>query len=78
VLVHVAVRSRDKIKTTLRYAHPREHAVQKLFMRLGELERPEAGAECKKSVQNPVQSENNPRQTIRFDVGASCDDLHSV
>jgi hypothetical protein len=51
------VAGHDNIKTTMRYVHPREHAVQKLFMRLCDLERPEAGAECKKSVQNPVQWE---------------------
>jgi integrase len=51
------VAGHDNIKTTMRYVHPREDAVQKLFVRLGELERPEAGAECKKSVQNPVQWE---------------------
>jgi integrase len=51
------VAGHDNIKTTMRYVHPREHAVQKLFMRLGDLERPEAGAECKESVQNPVQWE---------------------
>ena len=51
------VAGHDNIKTTMRYVHPREHAVQKLFMRVAELERPEAGPECKKSVQNPVQSE---------------------
>jgi hypothetical protein len=39
----------------MRYVHAREDAVRKLFVRLGQ--RPEAGAECKKSVQNPAQSE---------------------
>jgi hypothetical protein len=51
------VAGHDNIKTTMRYVHPREHAAQKLFMRLCDLERPEVGAECKKSVQNPVQWE---------------------
>jgi integrase len=51
------VAGHDNIKTTMRYVHPRKDAVHKLFVRLGELERPEAGAECKKSVQNPVQWE---------------------
>jgi hypothetical protein len=37
--------------------HPREEAVEKLFVRLGNLERPEGRVECKRSVQNPVQSE---------------------
>src|SRR4030081_2800632 len=47
----------DNIKTTMRYVHPREEAVEKLFVRLGNLERPEGRVECKRSVQNPVQSE---------------------
>ena len=45
------------VKTTMRYVHPREEAVEKLFVRLGNLERPEGRVECKRSVQNPVQSE---------------------
>jgi hypothetical protein len=45
----------DNIKTTMRYVHPREEAVEKLFVRLGNLERPEGHVECKGSVQNPVQ-----------------------
>jgi hypothetical protein len=51
------VAGHDNIKTTMRYVHPRGDAGQKLFVRLGELERPETGADCKKSVQNPVQRE---------------------
>jgi hypothetical protein len=35
----------------------REEAVRKLFARLGDLEPPESRVECKRSVQNPVQSE---------------------
>jgi len=35
------VAGHDNIKTTMRYAHPREEAVEKLFVRLGNLERPE-------------------------------------
>jgi len=46
----------DNIKTTMRYVHPREAAVHKLFQRLAEL-RPEEAIGCKKSVQNPVQLE---------------------
>jgi integrase len=49
------VAGHDNIKTTMRYVHPREDAVQKLFVRLAELQRPEDRVECKKSVQNPVQ-----------------------
>ena len=41
----------------MRYVHPREEAIEKLFVRLGNLERPEGRVECKRSVQNPVQSE---------------------
>jgi hypothetical protein len=51
------VAGHDNIKTTMRYVHPREDAVEKLFGRLGELERPETRIECKRSVQNPVQSD---------------------
>jgi len=51
------VAGHDNIKTTMRYVHPREEAVEKLFARLGNLERPEGRVECKRSVQNPVQSE---------------------
>jgi integrase len=51
------VAGHDNIKTTMRYVHPREEAIEKLFGRLGNLERPEGRVECKRSVQNPVQSE---------------------
>jgi integrase len=51
------VAGHDNIKTTMRYVHPREAAVHKLFARLAELERPEEGMACNKSVQNPVQLE---------------------
>ncbi len=50
------VAGHDSIKTTMRYVHPREEAVERLFARLGNLERPEMRVECKRSVQNPVQS----------------------
>ena len=50
------VAGHDNIKTTMRYVHPREDAVEKLFARLGNLPRPETRVECKRSVQNPVQS----------------------
>jgi hypothetical protein len=40
----------------MRYVHTREE-VEKLFVRLGNLERPEGRVEYKRSVQNPVQSE---------------------
>jgi hypothetical protein len=49
------VAGHDNIKTTMRYVHPREEAVEKLFVRLGDLERPEGRVECRGSVQNPVQ-----------------------
>jgi len=51
------VAGHDNIKTTMRYVHPREAAVHKLFVRLADLQRPEERVECKKSVQNPVQVE---------------------
>ena len=51
------VAGHDSIKTTMRYVHPREDAVEKLFARLGNLPRPETHVECKRSVQNPVQLE---------------------
>jgi hypothetical protein len=41
----------------MRYVHPREAAVHKLFARLAELQRPQARIACKQSVQNPVQRE---------------------
>ncbi len=49
------VAGHDNIKTTMRYVHPREDAVEKLFVWLGNLPRPETRVECKRSVQNPVQ-----------------------
>jgi hypothetical protein len=51
------VAGHDNIKTTMRYVHPREDAVEKLFARLGNLPRPESRVECQRSVQNAVQSE---------------------
>ena len=41
------VAGHDNIKTTMRYVHPREAAVQKLFARLAELRR-EEGVACNK------------------------------
>jgi hypothetical protein len=51
------VAGHDNIETTMRYVHPREAAVHKLFARLADLQRPEDRIACNKSVQNPVQSE---------------------
>jgi Phage integrase family len=51
------VAGHDNIKTTMRYVHPREAAVHKLFMRLADLQRPEERIGCNKSVQNQVQPE---------------------
>jgi hypothetical protein len=53
----------------MRYVHPREEAVRKLFVRLGGLERPEAGVDLKGWVQNPVQwkmpsKKNNDKSLI--------------
>jgi len=49
------VAGHDTIKTTMRYVHPREQTVRKLFERLGGLERPLVGRTG--SVQNRVQSD---------------------
>ncbi len=51
------VAGHDNIKTTMRYVHPREAAVHKLFARLADLQRPDERIACEKSVQNPVQLE---------------------
>ncbi len=51
------VAGHDNIKTTMRYVHPREGAVHKLFARLADLPQEDERVECKKSVQNPVQLE---------------------
>jgi integrase len=51
------VAGHDNIKTTMRYVHPREAAVHKLFAQLADLEQPEERVACKRSVQNPVQLE---------------------
>jgi hypothetical protein len=51
------VAGRDNIKTTMRYLHPQEVAVHKLFARLADLKQPEEGVACKGSVQNPAQFE---------------------
>jgi hypothetical protein len=61
------VAGHDNIKTTMRYVHPREAAVHKLFARLSELQRPEDRIVCKHSVQNPVQSEMpSPAELAKF------------
>jgi len=53
------VAGHDNIKTTMRYVHPRAEAVEKLFVRLGDLERPEniqsSETLVQESVQHPVQ-----------------------
>jgi len=49
------VAGHDTIKTTMRYVHPQEEAVRKLFVRLGGLERPELAPGSLGSVQDPVQ-----------------------
>ncbi len=58
------VAGHDNIKTTMRYVHPREAAVHKLFARLADLQRPEERIACKKSVQNPVQLEMPSRDEL--------------
>lgn len=52
------VAGHDNIKTTMRYAHPREAAVRKRFARLADLQRPEERIACQKSAPNPVELEN--------------------
>jgi hypothetical protein len=58
------VAGHDNIKTTMRYVHPRDAAVHKFFARLADLQRPEDRIACKKSVQNPVQSEIPSRDEL--------------
>jgi integrase len=59
------VAGHDTIKTTMRYVHPQEEAVRKLFVRLGGLERPEPELDLVGVLQNRVQwkmpsSQNDP------------------
>lgn len=54
------VAGHDTIKTTMRYVHPREETVRKLFVRLGGLER--LSPACAGSVQNQVQLNSAPAQ----------------
>ena len=42
------VAGHDNIKATMRYLHPREAAVHKLFARLADLQRTEESVACKK------------------------------
>jgi hypothetical protein len=49
------VAGHDNIKTTMRYVHPREAAVHRLFERMADLQQPEGRSACNKLVQNPVQ-----------------------
>ena len=58
------VAGHDSIKTIMRYVHPREVAVHKLFAPLAELQRREEGIACQKSVQNPVQWEMPSQDAI--------------
>jgi hypothetical protein len=51
------VAGHDTIKTTLRYLHPRDDAVESGLPERGNLPRRVTRVECKRSVQNPVQSE---------------------
>ena len=48
----------------MRYVHPREAAVHKLFAQLADLQRPEEGIACQKSVPNPVQWEMPSQEAI--------------
>jgi hypothetical protein len=66
------VAGHDNIKTTMRYVHPREAAVHKLFARLAELQRLEERVACKESVQNPVQLEMpSPDELVRLLITGS-------
>ena len=47
----------DTIKSTMRYVHPQEEAVRKLFVRLGGLERPAPEVDPVGVLQNRVQWE---------------------
>ena len=51
------VAGHDNIKTTMRYVHPRQDAVERLLARLGSLPKPEMQMHCAGSAQNRVQSE---------------------
>jgi len=51
------VAGHDNIKTTMRYVHPREAVVHKLFARLADLQQREERVACGDSVQNPAQLE---------------------
>ena len=57
------VAGHDNIKTTMRYVHPREAALHKLFARLADLQGQEKRIACKKSVQYPVQLEMPSHRT---------------
>jgi hypothetical protein len=50
------VAGHDNIKTAMRYVHPRDAALHKLFARLADLQRPEDPIARTQAVQNPVQS----------------------
>lgn len=54
------VAGHDNIKTTMRYVHPRKEAVQKLFVRLGRLKRPEPTT-VEKSVRDPGAARSGQR-----------------
>jgi hypothetical protein len=58
------VAGHDSIKTAMRYLHPRESAVHKLFARVADLQRPEDGIAGSRSVQNPVQWEMPSQDAI--------------
>jgi integrase len=52
------VAGHDNIKTTMRYVHPREAAVHKLFARLAERQQPEDRVACKESVKSEIPSQD--------------------
>ena len=51
------VAGHDNIRTKMRYVHPREEALEKLFARLGNLKRPKARVECKRSAKSGAVGE---------------------
>jgi hypothetical protein len=48
------VAGHDNIKTAMRYVHPRESALHRLFAWLADLQRPEDRIACTEAVENPL------------------------
>jgi len=60
------VAGHDTIKTTMRYVHPQEEAVLKLFVRLGGLARPELAPGSLGSVQDCIGNRPLGRMTLSY------------